>query len=90
MRSGRLVSPDRCRVGRLRRRIRQRSLLVQERRRKWSPRGGRVEVRLFKRELTVRDHGPGFLDGGIDHVFDRFFRADATRSNPAPGLALRS
>jgi len=56
--------------------------------RKWSPPGGLVEVRLHDGELSVRDHGPGFQQADLPHVFDRFFRSDRARSMPGSGLGL--
>jgi two-component system, OmpR family, sensor histidine kinase MprB len=56
--------------------------------RKWSPPGGLVEVRLHGGELSVRDHGPGFTEEDIPHVFDRFFRSDRARAMPGSGLGL--
>jgi two-component system sensor histidine kinase MprB len=56
--------------------------------RKWSPPGGLVEVRLHGGELSVRDHGPGFAEEDIPHVFDRFFRSDRARAMPGSGLGL--
>jgi two-component system sensor histidine kinase MprB len=55
---------------------------------KWSPPGGRVEVEVRNGSVTVRDHGPGFPDGELDKVFDRFWRADDARGRPGSGLGL--
>lgn len=55
---------------------------------KWSPPGGPVEVRLAGGELTVRDHGPGFADADLPHVFERFYRARDARGMPGSGLGL--
>jgi two-component system sensor histidine kinase MprB len=55
---------------------------------KWSPEGGQVEVTLVNGVLSVRDHGPGFADGDLPHVFERFYRADDARSMPGSGLGL--
>jgi two-component system, OmpR family, sensor histidine kinase MprB len=55
---------------------------------KWSPTGGVVEIRLAGGELTVRDHGPGFDDADLPHVFERFYRADSARGLPGSGLGL--
>jgi two-component system sensor histidine kinase MprB len=55
---------------------------------KWSPRGGRVEIQVEGGRVTVRDHGPGFPDGNLDKVFDRFWRADEARGKPGSGLGL--
>jgi two-component system sensor histidine kinase MprB len=56
--------------------------------RKWSPDGSTVEVNLEDGLLTVRDHGPGFDDADLPHVFDRFYRAKAARGMPGSGLGL--
>jgi two-component system, OmpR family, sensor histidine kinase MprB len=55
---------------------------------KWSPSGGTVELELVSGELTVRDHGPGFADDDLPHVFERFYRAEAARGLPGSGLGL--
>jgi two-component system, OmpR family, sensor histidine kinase MprB len=56
--------------------------------RKWSPPDGTVEVRLQAGTLTVRDHGPGFTEKDLPHVFDRFYRAHEARRMPGSGLGL--
>ncbi|HTR73142.1 MAG TPA: ATP-binding protein, partial [Solirubrobacteraceae bacterium] len=56
--------------------------------RKWSPPDGVVEVELRDGVLKVRDHGPGFEDADLAHVFDRFYRADGARALPGSGLGL--
>jgi two-component system sensor histidine kinase MprB len=55
---------------------------------KWSPPGGAVEVELTGGVLSVRDHGPGFDDADLPHVFERFYRAAAARGTPGSGLGL--
>jgi two-component system sensor histidine kinase MprB len=55
---------------------------------KWSPPGGAVELDLAGGVLTVRDHGPGFADGDLPRVFERFYRADGARGLPGSGLGL--
>ncbi len=55
---------------------------------KWSPPGGRIEVRVRDGELSVRDHGPGIPDEDLDHVFDRFYRSTLARGLPGSGLGL--
>jgi two-component system sensor histidine kinase MprB len=45
-------------------------------------------VQLHDGTLTVRDHGPGFDESDLPHVFDRFYRADAARRMPGSGLGL--
>ncbi len=56
--------------------------------RKWSPAGGHIDVSLHDGTVRVRDHGPGFPAGDLDHVFDRFWRAPEARSMPGSGLGL--
>lgn len=55
---------------------------------KWSPPGGRVEVRVRNGEVTVRDHGPGIDEADLPYVFDRFYRASSARGMPGSGLGL--
>jgi two-component system OmpR family sensor kinase len=38
--------------------------------------------------IDVRDHGGGFPPGTIGHVFDRFYRADPSRSRTSGGSGL--
>jgi two-component system, OmpR family, sensor histidine kinase MprB len=54
----------------------------------WSPPGSVVEVTLHDGALSVRDHGPGFAEGDLPHVFARFYRADGARGKPGSGLGL--
>lgn len=56
--------------------------------RKWSPAGEPIEVDLNDGVLTVRDHGPGFDEADLPHVFERFYRADRARKLPGSGLGL--
>jgi two-component system, OmpR family, sensor histidine kinase MprB len=56
--------------------------------RKWSPPDGEIEIILQDGVLTVRDHGPGFAEKDLSHVFDRFYRAEAARRMPGSGLGL--
>ncbi|MDH4045679.1 MAG: ATP-binding protein, partial [Gemmatimonadota bacterium] len=62
---------------------------------KYTPAGGRVDIRteiLQSAELSieVRDTGVGIAPGDLPHIFDRFWRADAARSRGAvrPGVGL--
>lgn len=52
---------------------------------RFTPPGGRVRVTTGaaddRVELVVEDTGPGFPQGMLEHVFDRFFRADRARSH---------
>jgi two-component system sensor histidine kinase MprB len=56
---------------------------------KFSPAGGEVDVDLSATGgLTVADHGPGIPEDALEHVFDRFYRADEARAMPGSGLGL--
>ena len=55
---------------------------------KWSRPGGIVELTLRDGVLEVRDHGPGFAEPDLAHVFERFYRADEARGKPGSGLGL--
>ncbi len=56
--------------------------------RKWSAADGEVEIELRDGALSVRDHGPGFGERDLPHVFDRFYRSDSARRMPGSGLGL--
>lgn len=55
---------------------------------KWSPEGGQVTVRLSDGVLTVDDQGPGIPEADRPRIFDRFWRADDSRTLPGSGLGL--
>lgn len=60
---------------------------------KYTPCGGRIEVTLVRdgqcARLTVSDNGIGVPEEMLPHIFDRFFRVDASRSEQeGTGLGL--
>jgi signal transduction histidine kinase len=60
---------------------------------KFTPKDGRVEIRVTVRDATVefalRDTGPGIPPGDLPHVFDRFWQAQkSARSGIGLGLAI--
>ncbi len=59
---------------------------------KFTPKGGRVEVRVGRVEshveMTVSDTGRGIAPEFLPHVFDRFRQADATTTRAFGGLGL--
>ena len=59
---------------------------------KFTPRGGRVTVRLATRaegpRIEVADNGPGVPEGEREAVLQRFYRAQRARTQPGSGLGL--
>ncbi len=59
---------------------------------KFTPKGGRVQVRVRREhsyvELVVADDGQGIDAAFLPHVFDRFRQADSKMSRKAAGLGL--
>ena len=61
---------------------------------KYSPDGGRIEVRLGPRErnlcIAVRDEGLGIAEPELDRIFEKFYRVDPnmTRGVSGSGLGL--
>jgi two-component system sensor histidine kinase BaeS len=57
-----------------------------------APAGGHVELSLVRDEgwvaIAVRDDGPGLTPDQAALVFERFYRADASRSRGAGGSGL--
>ena len=59
---------------------------------KYTPRGGRVEVRAERApnvvEIRVSDTGPGIPEHDLPRIFDRLYRADQSRTTRGLGLGL--
>jgi len=59
---------------------------------KFTPRGGRVEVGVEEQPdsvlLRVTDTGTGISAEDLPHVFERFYKADKSRSTEGAGLGL--
>jgi signal transduction histidine kinase len=59
---------------------------------KFTPRGGKVSVRLAVREegprIEVADNGPGVPEDERDAVLQRFYRTQRARAEPGSGLGL--
>jgi signal transduction histidine kinase len=59
---------------------------------KYVPSGGRIQIRLVRTEdaqiLVVEDDGPGMQEDFRDRAFERFSRADGSRTESGSGLGL--
>ena len=59
---------------------------------KYTPPKGQVAIRVFKSglmaEVTVNDTGIGIAKDDLPRVFDRFYRAERSRTSPGFGLGL--
>ena len=59
---------------------------------KYTPAGGTVRLRAYSDEryaiVEIADSGIGIADSDLPHIFDRFYRADQTRSREVPGSGL--
>ena len=55
---------------------------------KFCPTAQPVEIIVNGKRIYVVDHGPGISDADKPMVFDRFYRATATRALPGSGLGL--
>jgi len=59
---------------------------------KFTPAGGHISCSIGKQgnvaELVVADTGIGIATEALPHIFERFYRADNSRSTPGNGLGL--
>ncbi len=55
---------------------------------KFTPEGGRIEVRTHEGWVSVSDSGPGVSPEETPFVFDRFWRSPSARGLPGSGLGL--
>jgi PAS domain S-box-containing protein len=66
-------------------RLKQLALILLDNALKYTPAGGTVRLDLHRNgnlaELTVADTGPGISPEDLPHVFERFYRADQSRTH---------
>lgn len=58
---------------------------------KFSSKGETIEIRVYETDAAVveiADHGIGMDEATLQRIFDRFYQADASRSNDGVGLGL--
>jgi two-component system sensor histidine kinase MprB len=55
---------------------------------KFSPSDASITVDVSDGTITVCDAGAGFDSQDLPHIFERFYRSDAARSQPGSGLGL--
>ncbi|HTO01487.1 MAG TPA: ATP-binding protein [Microthrixaceae bacterium] len=55
---------------------------------KFDPSDSPIDVSCRNGMVTVSDRGPGLADQDVAHVFERFYRAEESRSQPGSGLGL--
>jgi signal transduction histidine kinase len=55
---------------------------------KYSPAKSRIEIATKNRQIIVRDHGAGIATADLPHIFDRFYRAEKSRTSEGYGLGL--
>ena len=60
---------------------------------KYTPANGRIDVAVSavgaqSAQVTVKDNGMGIAGKDLEHIFERFYRCDPSRSQPGTGLGL--
>ncbi len=59
---------------------------------KYTQAGGKIDIRLWKQDgwaqLTVSDNGPGIPREDLDHIFERFYRAEKSRHRSEDGKSF--
>jgi two-component system phosphate regulon sensor histidine kinase PhoR len=55
---------------------------------KFTPNNGVIKITWVKKQLSISDSGIGISKENIPHLFERFYKADLSRTNEGSGLGL--
>ncbi|MCL1840037.1 HAMP domain-containing histidine kinase [Candidatus Saccharibacteria bacterium] len=55
---------------------------------KYSPQKSTITISFKDTKISVRDQGPGIAEEDMPHIFDRFYRAEKSRTSNGYGLGL--
>lgn len=69
-------------------RLRQMVLIALDNGIRFSPENGTVTLKLLEDRIQVEDEGPGFPEGSLERVFERFYRAPGETNGEGYGLGL--
>lgn len=69
-------------------RLRQMFLVILDNAIKFSHVGGKVEVIVKGKDITIRDYGIGIKQEDLEHIFERFYKTKGEKNKTGTGLGL--